>query len=80
MFAQIAGLCVGTFVHTIGDAHIYNNHIPMIKEQLEREPKNLPTLIMPKFKSLDGLLKTKPCDYILDGYEHHPTIKMEMAV
>lgn len=80
MLAQICGLEVGDFVHTIGDAHIYTNHVDAITEQLKRPPMELPKLIMPEFSSLEELLKTKTSDYILEGYKHYPTINMDMAV
>lgn len=80
MLAQICGLNVGEFVHTIGDAHIYENHVEQIRVQLSREPLELPKLRMPEFSSLEELLKTKTSDYILDGYNHYPTINMDMAV
>jgi thymidylate synthase len=60
--------------------HIYLNHIDAIKEQITRKPYKLPTLIMPKFNTLNELLQTNVKDYILDGYEHHPSLKMKMAI
>lgn len=80
MLAQIVGLEVGEFIHTSGDMHIYLNHIGAVNEQLTREPKPGPQLIMPAFTNLEELLATKPSDYILEGYDPHPTIKMDMAV
>jgi thymidylate synthase len=80
MMAQITGLKVGDFIHTSGDMHIYLNHIDAIKEQITRKPYKLPTLIMPKFNTLNELLQTNVKDYILDGYEHHPSLKMKMAI
>ena len=80
MLAQICGLEVGEFVWTGGDCHIYTNHIDAVAKQLALEPRDLPTLIMPAFDNLEELLTTKPSEYILDGYDPHPTIKMDMAV
>lgn len=80
MIAQICKLDVGDFVWTGGDCHIYNNHVEAITKQLTLEPKKLPTLIMPPFTNLDELLNTKTSEYMLDGYEPYPTIKMDMAV
>lgn len=78
MIAKIVGLEVGEFVYTLGDAHIYLNHITQVKEQLEREPRELPQL---------ELLRTveDPADYIfedvkLTGYNPHPTIKGKVSV
>lgn len=80
MFAQILKLKVGEFVHTSGDLHIYHNQIEGIKEQLTRKPYPGPTLEMPKFTNLEELVKTKPSEYKLINYQHHPEIKMPFAV
>ena len=80
MLAQITGLKVGDFVHTIGDAHIYLNHVDAVSEQLTREIYDSPLLEMPAFTTLDELLATSVGDYKLIGYKHHPTIHMTMAV
>jgi thymidylate synthase len=80
MLAQICELEVGEFVWTGGDCHIYSNHFEAVEKQLRLNPKKLPTLIMPAFTNLEELLATKPSEYILDGYDPHPTIKMDMAV
>ena len=80
MLAQITGLDVGEFVWTGGDCHIYSNHFDQVNEQLLRTPKELPKLIMPKFSDLNELLKTKPSEYKLDGYDPYPNIQMDMAV
>lgn len=80
MLAQICDLEVGDFVWTGGDCHIYTNHVDAITEQLNRQPLELPKLIMPAFSSLEELLRTKTSDYILEGYKHYPTINMDMAV
>jgi thymidylate synthase len=80
MLAQICDLEVGDFVHTIGDAHIYQNHMEQVNQQIQRKPKNLPVLEMPKFDNLEQLLETKPSDYKLVGYDPMPSIKARMAV
>ena len=80
MFAQILGLKVGEFIHTSGDLHIYQNQIEGIKEQLKRDPFPGPTLEMPAFTNLDDLIKTKPSQYKLINYQHHPEIKIPFAV
>ena len=79
------GLEVGDYVHTIGDAHIYNNHIDAIKQTLDREPFELPTLhVDGDFDLQEGLQHQFPLDstkkFILEGYRHHAEIKMDMAV
>lgn len=80
MLAQICILEVGEFIWTGGDCHIYVDHIDAIKEQLTRVPYDLPTLVMPKFYSLEQLLKTRTSDYVLENYVCHEAIKMSMAV
>jgi len=80
MLAQICELQVGTFVHTIGDAHIYQNHMTQVNEQLDRKPDALPHVLLPAFNDLDELLATKPSDYKLTNYNPQQTIKAPMAV
>lgn len=80
MLAQITGLQVGELIHTIGDAHIYTNHLDGINEQLTRKPLLKPILLMPEFVYLDTMLTFDPDDFKLFGYEHHPAISFDMAV
>jgi thymidylate synthase len=80
MLAQICDLKVGDFIHTIGDAHIYSNHVEQVTEQLSRSTIPGPKLVMPKFNTLNELLKTKTSDYILDNYTPMPSIKAPMAI
>ncbi|WP_316841472.1 thymidylate synthase [Pedobacter gandavensis] len=78
MVAQVCGLEYGDFVHTLGDAHLYNNHIDQARLQLSREPKKLPLMkINPEVK---GLMDFKFEDFNLEGYEPHPHIKGAVAV
>jgi thymidylate synthase len=78
MIAQVCGLGVGEFVHVLGDAHIYLNHVEQVKEQLSREPLPAPTLwINPE---VQDILKFTMKDFRLDGYQSHGTIKAPMAV
>lgn len=78
MVAQVTGTKVGELILTIGDAHIYLNHVEQVKEQLSRTPFDPPQLwINPEVKDIDGF---KMDDFKLIGYEHHPDIKGEMAV
>lgn len=80
MFAQLLELKVGDFVHTIGDAHIYQNHMEQVREQLTRTPRKGPTLQMPAFSTLDELIATKTSAYKLLDYDPMDSIKAPMAV
>jgi thymidylate synthase len=85
ILARETGLEVSDFVHVIGDAHIYNNHIDQVKEQLTREHYPLPSLkIDESFDLAYGLkngFKLSDCNlFALENYQFHPTIKMDMAV
>ena len=78
MMAQVCDLEVGDFVHTIGDAHIYSNHMEQCKLQMSREPMALPQIkINPDIKNIDDF---KFEDFELVGYEAHPHIKGVVAV
>jgi len=78
MIAQVCGLKVGEFIHTIGDAHIYSNHMNQVNMQLGREPYDLPTLwLNPDIKCIDDF---KFEDIRLEGYKSHPTIKAPISV
>jgi thymidylate synthase len=78
MVAQVCGLKAGDFVHTLGDAHIYLNHLEQTREQLSREPRHLPTMrINPDVKDIFGF---KFEDFILENYDSHPAIKAPVAV
>jgi thymidylate synthase len=80
MFAQLLELKVGDFVWTGGDCHIYQNHFEQVKEQLTRQPRKGPTLLMPKFNTLDDLIATNTSDYQLLNYDPMLSIKAPMAV
>ena len=78
MVAQVCNLEVGEFVHTLGDAHIYSNHMEQCKTQMEREPMKLPTLkVNPAVKNIDDF---KFEDFEIVGYESHPHIAGKVAV
>lgn len=78
MIAQVTGLQLGAFVHTLGDAHIYSNHLEQINEQLSREPRSLPTmLINPSKTNIEDFVFS---DFELKDYDPHPAIKGVVAV
>ncbi|MGI6073017.1 MAG: thymidylate synthase [Fermentimonas sp.] len=78
MMAQVTGLEAGEFVHTLGDAHIYLNHLEQVKLQLSRKPRTLPQMkINPDIKDIFDF---KYEDFELIGYDPHPTIKGQVSV
>jgi len=78
MVAQVCGLQYGDFVHTLGDAHLYNNHIEQANLQLSRDPRPLPTMkINPDVKDIFDF---KFEDFTLENYDPHPHIKGIVAV
>ena len=78
MVAHVTGLEAGEFIHTFGDAHIYRNHFDQIKEQLTREPRPLPRMVLnPDVKSIDDF---KYEDFMLEGYDPWPAIKGVVSV
>ncbi len=78
MIAQVTGLKPGDFVHTLGDAHLYNNHLEQTKLQLSREPRQLPVMnINPDVKDIFSF---KYEDFNLTNYDPHPHIKAAVAV
>ncbi|HEX8377201.1 MAG TPA: thymidylate synthase [Pedobacter sp.] len=78
MVAQVCGLKPGEFIHTLGDAHLYNNHLEQTKLQLSREPRPLPQVkINPDIKDI---FEFKYEDFTLENYEPHPHIKAPVAV
>lgn len=78
MVAQVTGYRLGTLTLNINDAHIYERHIPALEEQVKREPYAAPTLwINPEITNFDDFTID---DFKLIHYEHHPTLKMEIAI
>ncbi len=78
MVAQTSGLAVGDFVHTFGDAHVYNNHFAAVDEQLTREPRALPTLALAP--EVDDLFAFDHHHIRVEGYDPHPKITAPVAV
>ena len=78
MVAQVCQLEVGDFVHTLGDAHLYSNHIEQARLQLSRDIRALPQLVLnPEVKDLFAFQYE---DITLQGYDPHPAIKAPVAV
>lgn len=78
MIAQVTGLKPGEFIHTLGDAHIYLNHLDQVRLQRSREPRTLPVMrINPEVRDLFAFRYE---DFTLEGYDPHPAIKAPVAV
>jgi thymidylate synthase len=78
LIAQVCGLNVGDFIYSLGDSHIYLNHIDALQTQLKRKPRNFPTLtIDPTIKDIN---KFKYEHFKIHNYNPHPSIKMQMAI
>jgi len=78
MIAQVSNLGVGEFVHTLGDAHLYLNHLEQAREQLSREPRPLPVMrLNPMIRTISEFEYE---DFVLEGYDPHPSIKAPVAV
>jgi thymidylate synthase len=78
MMAQVTGLKLGDFVHTLGDAHLYLNHLEQTREQLSREPRPLPTMTLNP--EVQDIFAFRFEDFTLSGYDPHPAIRAPVAV
>ena len=78
MVAQVTGLKAGEFIHTLGDAHLYSNHLEQARLQLTRAPRALPTMTLNP--DVTDLLTFRFEDFTLSNYDPHPHIKAEVAV
>ncbi|ATX67079.1 thymidylate synthase [Roseinatronobacter bogoriensis] len=78
MLAKVAGLEPGTFVHSMGDAHIYSNHMEQVRTQLARKPKPLPQMRI--LRDVESIFDFRYEDFQLEGYDPDPAIKAPVAV
>lgn len=78
MIAQVTRLAPGEFIHTLGDAHLYSNHLHQVETQLRRTPYALPTLRIRD--RAQGIFDFEYADFVLEAYRSHPHIKAEVAV
>jgi thymidylate synthase len=78
MVAHVTGLKLGEFVHTLGDAHVYRNHLEQARLQLSRAPRSLPKMYLNP--AVTDLFAFRYEDFSLEGYDPHPNIKAEVAV
>jgi thymidylate synthase len=78
MIAQVCGFEPGEFIHTLGDAHIYNNHMEQVDLQLSRSPKPLPKMIINP--EVSDIFSFEFEDFTLEGYDPHPHIKGAVAI
>jgi thymidylate synthase len=78
MVAQVSGLAPGEFVHTLGDAHLYLNHLGQAREQLTREPRATPRMRLNP--AVTDLFAFAYEDFTLEGYDPHPAIKAPVAI
>jgi thymidylate synthase len=78
MVAQVCGLKPGDFIHTLGDAHLYLNHLEQARLQLSRAPRALP--VMKLNPAVQDIFAFRYEDFVLEGYDPHPHIKAAVAV
>ncbi len=78
MMAQVTGLKTGDFVHTLGDAHLYLDHLDQSRLQLTREPRPLPRMVINP--AVDSIFDFQYSDFTLEGYDPHPHIKAQVSV
>lgn len=78
MAAQVTGLQPGEFIHTLGDAHLYENHLEQVREQLKRQPRKLP--VMKLNPNVQSIFDFQYEDFELTGYDPHPHIAAPVAV
>ena len=77
MIAKVSNLELGEFIHTIGDVHLYLNHLNQAKKQIKRKPYKQPILLLNEKKSL---FDYQYGDFLLQNYKYHPHIKAKIAI
>lgn len=77
--AKLVGMQPDNVHISLGDCHIYENHIEQVKEQVKRKPYKFPTLIIPEFKTIEDVEQSNYKQFILENYNSHPSIKAEMV-
>ena len=80
LVARVTGLEPGEFVHVIGDAHVYKNHVEPLRKQLENEPRPFPKFVWKRDGAIDDIDSITADDFELQGYSPHAKIEMKMAV
>lgn len=80
MLAKAHNMVAHEFVHTLGDAHIYQNHVEQVKKQLKRKPRTAPKVVFSDEKQFDSVLDFESSDIEIANYKPHPAIKAEVAV
>lgn len=80
MLAKAHNMVAHEFIHTLGDAHIYSNHVEQVNKQLKREPRTEPTVKFDPERRFESVLDFQFDDIVIEGYKPHPAIKAEVAV
>lgn len=83
LLSIIASLCdlePGDVIMSLGDAHVYQNHVLQMREQLSRIPRNKPELVLPRFYSIDEVIALDPKEFVLKGYEPWPSLRAKIAI
>ena len=78
MIAKVTGLKPGDFIHTLGDAHLYSNHLNQVEEQLKRDPLPLPKMLI--IRDVKDIFDFEYEDFLLEDYKSHPHISAPVAV
>ena len=80
IIARLVNLEPGSVIMSLGDAHVYQNHVLKMREQLIRNPRKRPVLVLPEFHSLDEVTALDPAEFVLKDYDAWPSLKAKIAV